>query len=113
MARFRTACLLCATLAGIAGAAARPSDNADPTFYGWFESLRQPGTGASCCSIADCRPTEYRLVERGYEARLDQEWVRVPAERILRGHPNPVGRAIVCRSPVDGSILCFVPASET
>jgi hypothetical protein len=39
--------------------------------------------------------------------------VRVPEERVLHGRANPVGRAVVCRSPVSGAILCFVPANET
>src|SRR6516164_2028992 len=34
---------------------AAPPDNPDPALAPWFESLKQPGTGASCCSIADCR----------------------------------------------------------
>jgi hypothetical protein len=34
-------------------------------------------------------------------------------KKILVGYTNPVGRAVVRRSPVNGSILCFVPASET
>jgi len=31
----------------------------------------------------------------------------------LRGTTNPIARGIVCRSPISGTILCFVPASET
>jgi hypothetical protein len=100
-------------LAVIAVAWARPPDNADPTFYGWFESLKQPGTSVSCCSIADCRPTDYRMVPDGYEAHLDAQWVRVPDNKVVHPGSNPIGRAVVCRSPVDGAILCFVPASET
>jgi hypothetical protein len=49
----------------------------------------------------------------GYEAWLDEQWVQVPDDRVLKNQPNPVGRAVVCRSPVNGSILCFVPASQT
>ena len=112
MRRLGTLCLCCATFAGIVLARAAPPEGADPALHGWFESLKQPGTGLSCCSIADCRPTEYRLAGNGYEAWLDHRWVRVPEDRVLR-QPNPVGRAVVCRSPANGSILCFVPASET
>jgi hypothetical protein len=49
----------------------------------------------------------------GYEVRVDEEWIKVPDDRVLKNQPNPVGRAVVCRSPVNGSILCFVPASQT
>lgn len=98
---------------GLGAAPAAPPDNADPALAPFFQSLKQPGTGASCCSIADCRPVDYRLAADGYEARLDGDWVHVPEERILHGKTNPTARAILCRSPVNGNILCFVPASET
>jgi hypothetical protein len=113
VASIRSAVTVSALLAAVAPARAQPPENADPALHGWFESLKQPGTGYSCCSIADCRPADYRLRAGGYEAWLDWRWVRVPDERILRGRPNPVGRAVVCRSPVNGAILCFVPANET
>lgn len=100
-------------LFGIAVSDAAPPENADPALHGWFESLKQPGSGVSCCSIADCRPVEYRLVADGYEAYIDTKWVRVPDDKVLHGTSNPIARAIVCRSPISGTILCFVPASET
>ena len=104
-----------AVLAGTALAWARPPEGVpvDPMLHDWYESLREPGTGYPCCSVADCRPAEYRMSADGYEALLDEAWVKIPDERVLKGQANPVGRAVVCRSPVSGSILCFVPASET
>ena len=93
-------------------AAAAPPDNADPALAPWFQSLRQPGTGISCCSIADCRVTEYRTDEVGYEALIDDKWLSVPTDRILQHISNPTGRAIVCYHPGTG-ILCFVRPSET
>lgn len=104
------AAVLVAAFAGQGGAA--PPESSDPTLAPWIESLKQPGSGVSCCSIADCRPTEYRLAPDGYEALLDAKWVRIPDERVLH-QSNPLGRAVVCRSPISGLILCFVPASET
>jgi hypothetical protein len=92
---------------------AAPPENAGPALAPWFESLKQPGTGIPCCSIADCRPVEYRLATDGYEALLDARWVRVPDDKILRGMSNPLARGVVCRSPISGTILCFVPANET
>jgi hypothetical protein len=92
---------------------AAPPENADPALAPWFESLKQPGTGIPCCSIADCRPVEYRLAADGYEALLDARWVRVPDDKILRGMSNPLARRVVCHSPISGTILCFVPANET
>ena len=115
MPRLSGAVLWLASLAvlGIGASDAAPPENADPALHGWFESLKQPGSGVSCCSIADCRPVEYRLVSDGYEAYLDTKWVHVPDEKVLHGTSNPVARGIVCRSPISGTILCFVPASET
>ena len=92
---------------------AAPPENADPALKPFFESLKQPGTGVSCCSVADCRPVEYRLASEGYEALLDASWVRVPEDKIIHGKQNPTGRAQLCRSPISGAILCFIPASET
>jgi len=100
-------------LLGIAASDAAPPENADPALHGWFESLKQPGSGVSCCSIADCRPVEYRLVAEGYEAYLDAKWVHVPDDRVLHGTSDPMARAMVGGSPSSGTILCFVPASET
>jgi hypothetical protein len=110
----RAAPLLVAfTTLGIGASVAAPPENADPALHGWFESLKQPGSGVSCCSIADCRPVEYRLATDGYEAYLDTRWVHVPDDKIIHGMANPIARGVLCRSPISGTILCFVPASET
>ena len=95
------------------GLRAAPSDNANPELHGWFESLKQPGSGISCCSIADCLPVDYKMETDGYEALIETRWVRIPGDKVLHGKPNPTGRAILCRSPISGTILCFVPAGET
>lgn len=92
---------------------AAPPETGDASMHGWFESLKQPGSGVSCCSIADCRPVDYKMDSNGYEALIEAKWVRVPDEKILHGKPNPTGRGVLCRSPISGTILCFVPASET
>jgi hypothetical protein len=49
-------------------------DSPDPALAPWFESLKQPGTGASCCSIADCRTVEFRQDRDGYEVLIDGRW---------------------------------------
>src|SRR5215469_2102304 len=93
-------------------ASAAPPPNADGTLAPWFQSLRQPGTGISCCSMADCRATEYRTTADGYEAFIEDRWLTVPADRVLDHTDNPTGRAIVCYMPGRG-ILCFVRPAET
>jgi len=107
------AAALMITLLGFAETSrAAPPDNADPSLAPWFQSLRQPGTGISCCSVADCRITDYRTDASGYEALIDEKWLSVPPDRILQHISNPTGRAIVCYHPGTG-ILCFVRPSET
>jgi hypothetical protein len=93
-------------------AQARPPADADPALAPWFEGLQQPGTGISCCSIADCRPTDSRTAGDHYEAWIDNKWVAVPPEKVLPRSDNPMGRAVVCWTPQAG-ILCFVRAAET
>ena len=90
---------------------AEPPADADPALRPWFESLKRPGSGASCCSIADCRPVSYRLSADGYEALVGSIWISVPKNTVLRNQYNPLGRAVLCRSPV-GTIFCFVPGPE-
>jgi hypothetical protein len=90
---------------------ARPPDNADPALAPWFQSLRQPGTNMSCCSIADCRETDYRTVGDHYEAFVQGRWLEIPPDKVLNRTDNPTGRAVVCWSPALG-IMCFVRGPE-
>jgi hypothetical protein len=91
---------------------AAPPADADPALSPWFQSLRQPGTGVSCCSVADCRPVDYRTTASGYEVWIENRWQPVPPEKVLQRADNPVGRAIVCWTKQIG-IMCFVRAPET
>ena len=93
-------------------ARADPPPNADPALAPWFRSLLQPGTSISCCSIADCRATEYRIESDHYEALIGEKWIVVPPERILQRTDNPTGRAVVCWTTQHG-IMCFVRATES
>jgi len=109
-------------IAFAATALAAPPENADPTLAPWFQSLKVPGTHESCCSIADCRITDYKQSKDGYEVLIDARfdlfpeqkpgWMAVPPERVLEQTDNPTGRAVVCYVPSRG-ILCFVRPAET
>lgn len=84
-------------------------------FAAWFNSLKQPDTGISCCSVSDCRPVDYRVAQDRYEAAVadaPEGWLPIPSEKIVH-RENPTGRAVLCRSPSTGTIFCFVPANET
>ena len=93
-------------------ARARPPANGDPALAPWFRSLTQPGTGMSCCSIADCRETDFRIIGDHYEALIQGQWREIPADKVLARADNPTGRAVVCWSPALG-IMCFVRGPET
>ena len=92
-------------------ALAAPPPDADPSMAPWFRALRVPGTGTSCCSIADCRPADSRVVEGHYEVLINGKWLPVPQDLILRDKENPTGRAVVCWTPSAG-IMCFVRGPE-
>ncbi len=94
-----------------ATALARPPPDADMSLAPWFHSLHQPGTGMSCCSIADCRPADFRILGGHYQAMVDGIWRDVPAEVVLNRMDNPTGRAIVCYTPYRG-IMCFIRGPE-
>jgi hypothetical protein len=104
---FLTAALLLPIPAG-----AQPPADADPSLGPWFRSLLMPGTSISCCSVTDCRATEYRIEVDHYEALIGGNWIAVPPDRILQRTDNPTGHAVVCWTPKRG-ILCFVRATES
>ena len=95
-----------------AAAGAQPPADADPALGPWFRSLLVPGTSISCCSVTDCRATEYRIEADHYEALIGGTWRVVPSDKILQRTDNPTGHAVVCWTPQRG-ILCFVRATES
>jgi hypothetical protein len=104
----RCACALVLWLLGLpAPANAEPPPDADPALKPWFEELRQPGTGAPCCSIADCREAIYRIRDGHYEVEILGLWMPVPDNRVIDGEANPTGHAVVCWLPTEG-VMCFV-----
>lgn len=84
-----------------------PPENADPALAPWYRSLKQPGSGIGCCSIADCRPVDARTGPHGWQILVDGLWRDVPPGVILQGKENPTGRPVACI--FYGDILCFVP----
>lgn len=105
--------LAIAALGALAGVAqAHPPPDADMSLAPWFRSLKQPGTGMSCCSIADCRQTDVRVRNGQYQALVEGQWQPVPPNVVLRRTDNPTGRAVVCYTPYFG-IMCFIKGPET
>lgn len=112
----------------ISVAAAAPPANVafDPAMHEWFKSLTQPDTQKPCCSISDCRFTDYKEQNGRFEIIIDGWPYIVPDSAILRNTHNPNARAVVCygyvsfgpslphgvirTSPQDAiEILCFIP----
>ena len=65
------------------------------SFHSWYQTLKQPQTGMSCCSGRDCRPTSVRRGNESIEVEVDGEWIPVPRDRIL-DVPSPDLGAHVC-----------------
>lgn len=90
---------------------AAPPSGADPALAPWFRGLLQPGTNYMCCGIADCRPTDARVVDGHWQVFHDGEWLPVPDAVILPPQINPTGEPIACI--VAGIVRCFVRATGT
>ena len=74
----------------------------------WFKSLRQPGSGQSCCDLADCKRTEADWKGEGWVAHYpDGEPVRVPNSIILK-KPSIDGDAYLCSHPQSKKLYCFI-----
>jgi hypothetical protein len=84
--------------------------------HDWYQKLKQPQTGYSCCSGSangvdgDCRPTRAYLNDDGiWYAMIDGRWVPVPPRVVLQ-QLAPDGRSHICASK-SGMIYCFLGGS--
>ena len=84
--------------------------------HDWYQELKQPGTGYSCCNgtvngiEGDCRPTRAYLTDEGqWRALIDGKWVLVPPRAVLK-QLAPDGRSHICASRT-GVIYCFLGGS--
>ena len=72
----------------------------------WFKSLKQPGSGFSCCDISDCTRTEADWRGGQWWAVVSGEWTPIPRDKEL-DKQSIDGDAYVCSSP-NRRIYCFV-----
>lgn len=88
--------------------------------HDWYQQLKQPGTGYSCCNgtiigpqgtiEGDCRPTRaYQGDDGTWHALIDGRWVSVPPRVVLK-ELAPDGRNHICASR-SGVIFCFLGGS--
>jgi len=82
---------------------------------GFYSKLVRKDTKTSCCNLADCRPTQSRMVDDHYEVKVDGEWLPVPKEAI-QNVTAPDGGAHVCApnqiGRSKGTIYCVVLPPE-
>ena len=84
--------------------------------HDWYQQLKQPGTGYSCCNgttngiEGDCRPTRAFLTEEGtWKALIDGRWMPVPPRVVLKSLA-PDGNSHICAGK-SGMIYCFIGGS--
>lgn len=102
------------TAALVVASAAKAVDKSD-----WFQSLKQPRSGKSCCDIADCTRTRAEWRQGTWFAEILGKWREVPADTIVQKPPSLDGDAYVCtgysltmtlsRQYEAPYIYCFVP----
>lgn len=107
-------------LALLLGGAARAQESSAPWAYPhgelgksraeWFRSLKQPGTGISCCDESDCKRTRADWTGTGWIALApDGTVVDIPPDKIIHDKQHPAGSAVMCWLPGSRTVLCFVP----
>jgi hypothetical protein len=82
--------------------------------HDWYQHLKQPATGVSCCNgttpdaPGDCRPTKAYKVGDTWKALLDGEWVTVPPQTVIPSdQSHEPYQAHICASRY-GQIWCFI-----
>ena len=117
----RAALALVPLLLAMMIAEARPPAGADleSPEAKWFQGLKQPQSGASCCDISDCRRApvrdagdhwEFLAVRAEYGGNGDDKWHAIPEDKWLRGKTNPTGETVICWDPRFGVLCAVKPA---
>ncbi len=88
-------------------------------FHSWYQSLKRPSDGGSCCSDQDCRPTQWRQSSTNVEVLVNGKWCRVPTEKVLPVSA-PDGGAHICtphipvgQDPCTAPIFCVVIGDQS
>lgn len=110
------AVLLALALSAIFIAAIRHSHAQTPE-SAWFNSLKSPVTGWSCCDTSDCKRTAMTIKDSHYRAAApDGTWHDIPNEIVIHDKGNPTGEPVLCANPDYSGpgkwkLLCFVPGA--
>ena len=107
---------LCAILAIAIAGSALAHDHANNALDDWYRSLTSPGGGACCdgpgVDALKVEDPDWRMTPKGYQVKLDGEWIDVPDDRIVK-KGNLAGAAIVWPIWSNGkrTVRCFLPGS--
>lgn len=109
--------LLLALLLLSSEAMAQEHKHPDQTIYGatakFYETWMRPDMPyASCCNRADCDvAVDVKRVDGHWWARKKGggPLVSIPAEKIEQNRDSPDGQSHLCA--INGSVICFLPAS--
>lgn len=84
-------------------------ENVDPAVREWFRGVRAP-SGVPCCDIADGHRTQFKVEDDKLMALIEDKWVPVPPESIVKGSRNPTGDAVIwwVRQGEGYYVRCFV-----
>jgi hypothetical protein len=72
----------------------------------WFKSLRQPGTGMSCCDIADCHKTVADWRGGQWWAIVQGAWTPIPPGKELKSSRSTVRPTFVAAWRARSSASC-------
>lgn len=85
--------------------------------HDWYQKLKQPGTGYSCCNGAtngvegDCRQTRaYQTDDGTWRALINGQWKPVPPRVVLQ-QLSPDGNSHICANKDGSLIYCFLGGS--
>ena len=82
MSIVQAAALFCALVVASSALAHDPAGHAK--FHDEiYKSLKQPGTGMSCCNNMDCRPVPHRITPTGVEFFVGNRWLLPPASKLI------------------------------
>jgi hypothetical protein len=96
-------------LTGVLLTAMRKAEGQEQSRADWFESLRQPKTGYSCCDISDCRRAQGAEWRDGqWWAKWGDQWSPVPQEKVLMDKHSIDGDPYICAGNLTRQIYCFV-----
>lgn len=89
--------------------------NGDDHRSNWFNSLKQPSNGITCCNLSDCHETDAKqLADGSWTAVIEdpggKRWTAIPPDKVVKRPLSIDGAAYLCNAVyVINDIYCFIP----